>query len=168
MSNYKEIVTKTVIGKAKKISHNEYKLTPEASAKQALEENKDLVPASDNGEYEKFFVTCVKAFDKWFDRSGYALYPEFKFSYLKDGVINNGSIDLLMVKDDEYIIIDYKSDEAEYIVDDDVFEQTLREKYDPQLKSYEEVVSTIQWISSVEAKIEDKKLWVNPDCGLKT
>ena len=29
MSNYKEIVTKTVIGKAKKISHNEYKLTPE-------------------------------------------------------------------------------------------------------------------------------------------
>ena len=128
-------------------------LTPEMAVKYAISENIDLIPQSDNGEFEQFFKTCVSAFDQWFDENGYELYPEFKFSYLSNNQINNGSIDLLMVKDNECVIIDYKSDEAEYIEDDAIFETTLVEKYENQLNAYEGVVATLFPNRAISKKI---------------
>ena len=79
----------------------------------------------------------------YFKKVGFDQYdarPEYTFSYFENNEINNGSIDLLLIKGDEYIIVDYKSDEAEFIKDDSVFEETLYERYHKQLESYEEVV----------------------------
>lgn len=128
-------------------------MSPESSVKCAIEENADLVPSYDNGEFEKFFLTCVTSFNNWFNGDGYALYPEFGFSYYDGENINNGSIDLLMVGDKECIIIDYKSDEAEFISDDATFETTLVEKYKNQLDGYESVVATLFPGKSIKKKI---------------
>ena len=115
-------------------------LMPEQAVCYAINENVDLVPSNDNGEFKQFFITCVYAFNNWFIKEGYTLYPEFGFSYFDGNQINNGSIDLLMVNDNECIIVDYKSDEAEYIIEDEVFEKTLVEKYENQLNAYQSVV----------------------------
>jgi 5-methyltetrahydropteroyltriglutamate--homocysteine methyltransferase len=37
--------------------------------------------------------------------------------------------------------------------------------HSPRVPSVEEIVNAL---TKMRAKIEDKKLWVNPDCGLKT
>ena len=108
---------------------------------------------NDNGGFEQFFITCVNSFNEWFKAEGYELYPEFGFSYFEDGQIKNGSIDLLMVKDNECVIIDYKSDEAEYIEDDAIFETTLVEKYENQLNAYEQVVATLFPNRAISKKI---------------
>ncbi len=111
----------------------------------AINENLDVV--SDIDLLRPFILTCVKEYRKFFKAhryDEYQVYPEFTFSYKSDdNTINNGSIDLLLVKENEFIIIDYKSDEAEYIKDDAVFETTLKEKYEPQLLAYEKVVKDI-------------------------
>ena len=121
------------------------KVSPEAATELAINENLDVV--DDMDILKPFILTCSKAYLEFFNKQGYNTYdayPEFTFSYLnKENVINNGSIDLLLVKGDEFIVIDYKSDEAEYIKDDSVFEETLKEKYEPQLLSYEKVVQDL-------------------------
>ena len=116
------------------------------SVKKALEENIDDI----NGDYDsyyKFIRSCVIETNKYYKENGYynyELYPELTFSYLKDkNVISNGSIDLLVKDNNRIKIIDYKSDCAEYIEDDNVFEFTLKEKYEPQLDLYEETVKEL-------------------------
>ncbi len=107
----------------------------------AMTEHSDLAEGEER--MRDFIFTCTKAYIAYFHKMGLDQYdaePEFTFSYHLDDMINNGSIDLLLTKGDDCIIIDYKSDEAEYIKDDRVFEITLKEKYEPQLNSYEEVV----------------------------
>ena len=42
-----------------------------------------------------------------------------------------------------YDDIDYKSDDASYITDDKVFEQTLKEKYENQLNGYEKTIKDL-------------------------
>ena len=128
-------------------------LTPEAAVETAISENINLIPSSDKGEFKAFFDTCLASFASWFDYQDYEKYPELSFSYLKDGNIFNGSIDLLLVKGDECIIIDYKSDEAEYISDDQVFETTLIEKYQNQLDAYEQVVKDLFHTENIKKKI---------------
>ena len=128
-------------------------LSSEEAVKYAINENIDLIPSDDNGGFEQFFITCVNSFNEWFKAEGYELYPEFGFSYFEDGQIKNGSIDLLMVKDNECVIIDYKSDEAEYIEDDAIFETTLVEKYENQLNAYEQVVATLFPNRAISKKI---------------
>ena len=128
-------------------------LSPEEAVSYAIDENVDLVPITDNGEFKQFFLICVEAFNNWFDRKDYALYPEFGFSYFDGTQINNGSIDLLMVNEKECIIIDYKSDEAEYITDDKVFEKTLVEKYENQLNGYQKVVEHLFPNKAIKKKI---------------
>ncbi len=128
-------------------------LSPEEAVKYAINENLDLIPVDDNGEFEQFFLTCVTSFNEWFKADGYELYPEFGFSYFEDNQIKNGSIDLLMVKDNECVIIDYKSDEAEYIEGDKVFEITLKEKYENQLNAYEAVVNKLFPNRAISKKI---------------
>ena len=128
-------------------------LTPEDAVCYAINNNIDLIPSNDNGEFKQFFLTCVTAFNNWFIRKDYTLYPEFGFSYFDDNQINNGSIDLLMVNDNECIIVDYKSDEAEYIIEDEVFEKTLIEKYENQLNAYQSVVEHLFPDKSITKKI---------------
>ena len=109
-------------------------------------------------------------FDKWFEKDGYTLYPEFGFSYFDGNQINNGSIDLLMIKDNECVIIDYKSDEAEYIIDDAIFEITLKEKYENQLNAYQSVVEHVFPGNSIKKQIiyfrryDDKKHTIDVKC----
>ena len=128
-------------------------LKPIEAVNTAINENIGLIPVDDNGEFQTFFNTCVVAFNDWFINDRYELYPEFGFSYLDNNQINNGSIDLLMVKDNECVIIDYKSDEAEYIPDDSVFEKTLKEKYENQLNAYQSVVEHLFPNHSLKKKI---------------
>ena len=118
-----------------------YGFTAEKATDLALTEHSDLAEGEER--MRDFIFTCAKAYIEYFHKNGLDQYdaePEFTFSYHLDNQINNGSIDLLLIKGDDCIIIDYKSDEAEYILDDKVFEITLKEKYEPQLNSYEEVV----------------------------
>ena len=136
-----------------------YELTPEEAVKTAMAENEDKV--KNDVDETLFYETCVKSYKTWFDkqfsRDVYESYPEFGFSYLTESgdnkVISNGSIDLLLVGDNDYIIIDYKSDEAEYIKDDKVFEETLREKYVPQLDAYQKVVEDLFKTNNIKKKI---------------
>ena len=145
-------------------------ISPKDAVEVAINENIDLVPSDSANEFKEFFVTCVTTFDKWFDRKGYTLYPEYGFSYFDGTNINNGSIDLLMVNEKECIIIDYKSDEAEYIKDDKVFETTLVEKYEKQLNGYQKVVETLFPNKPIEKKIiyfrryDDKNHTIDVEC----
>ena len=133
------------------------KLSPLESVEIAMNENANLVRAYEMEK--KFYLTCVKAYEKWFNenfkKDVYELFTEFGFSYYEDtaNVISNGSIDLLMKQGDDFIVIDYKSDEAEYIKDDAVFEETLKEKYKPQLESYEKVVKDLFTVKSIKKLI---------------
>lgn len=54
----------------------------------------------------------------------------------KKSVWVNGTADLLILKEDEAIIIDYKSDLADYIENREDFEKSLEEKYRGQLLLY--------------------------------
>ena len=106
----------------------------------------ELVEESKKDEYETFIKTCLNNLDKYYsDIKLYEndLYPELKFCLKKNDEISNGSIDLLAVESDKITIYDYKSDVAEYIKNDDVFEQTLTEKYQNQLNDYELVVKEL-------------------------
>ena len=75
--------------------------------------------------------------NKMFDA---VLEPEFKFYYYinkesQTPILMNGSIDLLMKKDNVITIIDFKSDAADYI-NKEQFEKVLKENYQPQLEAY--------------------------------
>ena len=121
----------------------------------AMIENASVVEEEE--KLKDFILTCVKAYIDYFKKVGFDQYEaraEYTFSYYDNNEINNGSIDLLLMKGDEYIIVDYKSDEAEFIKDDNVFEQTLKEKYEPQLEAYEKVVRHLfKNIKSLKKKI---------------
>ena len=88
----------------------------------------------------KFISTCVKELNKYYLENNiydYTLYPELNYSYSKEkNIISNGSIDLLAINNNDCIIIDYKSDEAIYIEDEEVFKNTLLEKYKVQIDEY--------------------------------
>ena len=71
---------------------------------------------------------------------------------IDDNEITNESIDLLSVSNDEIVIYDYKSDVAEFIIDD-IFEQTLIEKYKNQLDDYEKEVKALYKDLSIIKKI---------------
>ena len=99
-------------------------------------------------EYKKFITVCLNELDSYFRKNSIystMLLPEFPFSCkLDDGLVSNGSIDLLSLVDENAIIYDYKSDEAEYIINDKDFEDTLEEKYSIQLSEYEKVIRIIE------------------------
>ena len=123
-----------------------------------LKERIDDINSNRIDDYELFIRTCLNALDKHFkDKKLYelTLYPEFKFSCkTKDNEVSNGSIDLLVVDGKSITIYDYKSDEAEYIEDDNVFADTLKEKYTTQLDEYEKVVEVFgENISTINKKI---------------
>ena len=112
----------------------------------AINEKPDV--EDDVNDLRLFIKACLKSYNTFYkekELNKYNSYPELTFSYYneKSNTVNNGSIDLLLEKDGEYIIIDYKSDEAEYIKDDGIFEKTLLEKYQPQLNMYEKVVKDL-------------------------
>ena len=132
-------------------------MSPEEAVNIAMSENMDVVRNQDSEK--AFYLACLNTFNVWFsktfDGDMYELFPEFGFSYYdqESNVISNGSIDLLMKKDDSFIVIDYKSDEAEYIKDDALFEQTLKEKYEPQLNAYEKVVRDLFSVKEIKKQI---------------
>ena len=88
----------------------------------------------------KFILACTKEMNKYYLEKGIydcELYPELNYSYKKDvDLISNGSIDVLVINKDKATIIDYKSDEANYIEDEEIFKTTLLEKYKVQLDEY--------------------------------
>ena len=107
----------------------------------AINENIDDI--KNVSSYQDFIEACLISLNKEFEKNIYStdLYPELSFcTKINDNEITNGSIDLLSVSNNEIVIYDYKSDVAEYITDDNIFEQTLVEKYKNQLDDYEKVV----------------------------
>ena len=113
----------------------------------SINENIEDINEANIPSYKLFINTCLNKLDNMFKEDGIYktnLYPELTFSYKKSkNTISNGSIDLLSINNGNYIIYDYKSDEAEYIIDDKLFEETLKEKYQNQLDEYESVVKDL-------------------------
>ncbi len=100
--------------------------------------------------YRKYLRKCLFATKDLFTSNNLldgTLEPEYKFYYFvkkpgKTPVLMNGSIDLMVIKEKEIIIIDYKSDSADY-QSKEQFEKILKDNYQPQLEAYREFVSTI-------------------------
>lgn len=114
----------------------------------------------DNSYYKKYLLKCLNATKDLFTDKGwlsFKLKPEYKFYYYinKDNepsILMNGSIDLLMIKDKEITIIDFKSDSADY-QNKEQFEQLLKDNYKPQLEAYREFVTLIYPEHSININI---------------
>ncbi len=103
--------------------------------------------------YRKFIAACGRAYIDWLtDRSkGESVldkvetaYTELPFSYgmENDGRTewHNGSADLILKnKDGSFTLIDYKSDN-DYLVPEDIMHISFKEKYEPQLDEYRNVI----------------------------
>ena len=103
-------------------------------------------------------MLCVKELNNYYLENNiydYTLYPELNYSYSKSkGIISNGSIDLLAISNNDCIIIDYKSDEAIYIEDEEVFKTTLIEKYKVQIDEYVKALKDLKLeVNNIEKKI---------------
>lgn len=121
---------------------------------QVMEEYRDLIALDEQKIIIDFLNALLKQLDHYLQKLknwGYTLYPEMTFSYYDDAIIN-GSIDLLCLKEDEALIIDYKSDEADYL-DDQIFEEVLKERYQSQIALYEDAVKRICKASKITKKI---------------
>lgn len=158
---------------------------------QAMSENiDDLYDKSDEQKehYKNFFVDVLCAFWKWNIDTGLFInacdvYTELPFSYYeaaseeydredreKIKTWMNGSMDLLIRYNDGTIkLIDYKSDVDYYYQNEELFEQSLKEKYGGQVKKYIEAVmrlfdvereSIYAGIVSFTQKGEDEKVKV--------
>ncbi len=103
--------------------------------------------------YQKFIAACGRAYIGWLtDRSQGAsvldkvetAYTELPFSYgIKNDVRtewHNGSADLILKNNDgSFTLIDYKSDN-DYLVPEEVMDISFKEKYEPQLNEYRNVI----------------------------
>lgn len=103
--------------------------------------------------YQKFIAACGRAYIDWLtDRSQgdsvldkvETAYTELPFSYgiKKDGRTewHNGSADLILKNTDgTFTLIDYKSDN-DYLVPEEVMDISFKEKYEPQLNEYRNVI----------------------------
>ena len=122
---------------------------------QVMNEFQDLILDSEKIKIEKFLRALILQTAPYLNNlinDGYSLYPEMTFSYQKDGTIINGSIDLLCLKENNALIIDYKSDEADYL-DDDIFKKVLTERYFKQIALYEEAVERLLKCTNIKKKI---------------
>ena len=150
----------TVLHKAFELLVKEKKESNKIDMKQivdkSIELNEDSIDDSVINSYNRFITACLNNLNELFEEEGIyktELYPELPFIVkLDNNEISNGSIDLLSINGNEVTIYDYKSDEAEYI-SDDVFEVTLREKYQEQLNDYEKVVKKLYPEADIKKKI---------------
>ena len=120
--------------------------------------NQYIAVIDDYDNLLKFIRVCVKELNKYYSDNNiyeYTLYPELKYSYSKaKDIISNGSIDLLVVNNNDCIIIDYKSDEAIYIENEEVFKTTLLEKYKVQIDEYEKALKDVGLdVNNIEKRI---------------
>ena len=133
------------------------------NSKMKLEEIVDISMREndcDNGYYKKYLLKCLYATRDLFiskDMLKATLKPEFKFYYLdkkenESDVLINGSIDLLMIKDKQITIIDFKSDSADY-QNKEQFEQVLKENYHHQLEAYKAFIAKMYQGYQIDMKI---------------
>jgi len=120
-----------------------------------LEKSNDI---NDKEQYHKYLLKVVKAIKDLFDKdssfNNFNKYLEYKFSiFNKDKKeLITGSIDLLLIKDDEALIIDYKSDIAGF-TDVASFEELLKKRYKPQLDIYKEIISKLFNVNKISTSI---------------
>lgn len=133
------------------------------NSKMKLEEIVDISMREndcDDGYYKKYLLKCLYATRELFiseDMLKATLKPEFKFYYLdkkenESDVLINGSIDLLMIKDKQITIIDFKSDSADY-KNKKQFEQVLEENYHHQLEAYKAFIAKMYQGYQINMKI---------------
>ena len=70
--------------------------------------------------------------------------PEIPFTYLDNGILWNGIIDLLYLDDEGYHIIDWKTNKSG---------EGLKEHYEPQLQSYQKAIKELMGVDVVDALI---------------
>ncbi|MBP5550747.1 MAG: UvrD-helicase domain-containing protein [Bacilli bacterium] len=135
----------TIMHKAFELMVKDNNHDVDASVNKALELYASIIEDYDN--LFRFIHTCAIALNKYYSDNNiykYDLYSELNYSYLKDkDIISNGSIDLLAISGKDAIIFDYKSDEAVYISDEEVFKASLIEKYKVQLDEYENALNDL-------------------------
>lgn len=112
-----------------------------------------------NSYYRKYLRKCLFATRDLFTSNNIlsaTLEPEYKFYYYitnnQTPILMNGSIDLLMIKDNVVTIIDFKSDAADY-QNKEQFEQVLKENYQPQLEAYRDFCLKVYPNHQIEMKI---------------
>ena len=88
----------------------------------------------------------------------YELKTELSFVYQTQGEIKNGRVDLLVIKDNEVIIIDYKSDSKPNLT-------VIPPKYIQQLSLYKRVFTEIYPDKQIKCKIIWLELGVMQDVG---
>ena len=136
----------TIMHKAFELMVKDNNHNVDKAVEDALEEYKAIIEDYDN--LYKFIHACAKALNKYYLENNiykYELFSELNYSYLKgNDIISNGSIDLLAIDNKKATIFDYKSDEAIYIRDEEVFKNSLVEKYKVQLDEYENALKDLE------------------------
>ena len=157
-TEYMSLYKKTERPKGNIVGTHMHKALELLAQKQEIDEILDYLKTSENlDELElSFLKTILKRTKEHYQELNLfnkELYPEFTFSYQnKNGEIMNGSIDLLVIDNNQALIIDYKSDEADYL-EQNIFEQVLKERYLPQIDCYKEIVKDLVNVETITTKI---------------
>lgn len=137
---------------------------------QAISENAMDIPADKKIVYEKFVLAAVCAGMKHYEQKGYLrdkkeINTELQFSFYENNqegdspfereddenlgtpILVNGFMDLLIIDSDNHaLILDYKSDEADNLSDEQIA-QALTKKYSPQITMYKKAVQKLYGIN---------------------
>lgn len=121
---------------------------------QAINENIDDIPSDELKDYRLFVQEIVKAFFVFWEEENLSaeiteLYTEMPFTYIYDDgdknkpvVWRHGTADLVLrLRDGNFLVIDYKSDNDENYIDEEAFVNRLQGKYAGQINRYKEAVS---------------------------
>lgn len=137
----------------------------DAGYRQAINESLEDIPLEEVADYEAFIHEILLAFGKWWYASGMPAkvekaYTELPFSYFYDdlsegSVWMHGTADLVLkMKDNSYLIIDYKSDIDESYPNEAGFEERLRGKYVKQIEAYKKAISRVFAVPEENIKAE--------------
>lgn len=138
----------------------------DACFRQAIAENVTDIPKAELNDYETFIHEVLMAYGKWWyaqkmpEKIAKA-YTELPFSFFYEDstegkVWMHGTADLvLLMKDNSYLIIDYKSDVDEKYPDEKSFEERIRGKYIGQIDAYKKSISNVMSTdaSNIKAQI---------------
>lgn len=148
LHNMMELYVKnTYIDKSKLINH-------------VIVNNKSDIKENEISWFKNSLNECLLAIEKLFKekdilKDSTNIEPEFKFIYKDENNLINGSMDLLIIKKDKAIIIDYKSDIASY-QSKEQFEELLNQTYINQIQMYKNTVNKLLHLDNVETHI----VWV--------
>jgi len=137
---------------------NDYSIDIDKLSTQVVNSYLEDIPTKEVNNYINYLSKCIKAIKFLYDKDSiikdYEVYPEYKFCAFinEENALVNGSIDLLLIKDNHIKIIDYKSDISGF-TDNKSFEEILTNRYKPQLDFYKKIINNLFPSYSVDISI---------------